>query len=131
METSVLTSTKKVLGLDKNYTAFDLDVITHINSAFSVLCQLGIGPAVGFSIEDSYTDWDEFIDNETILNMVKPYVYLKVRMAFDPPTTSFVIDAMNKQIAELEGRLSLQREWLLNPVDPATLTQTPEEENLL
>lgn len=111
METSILTSTKKILGLDADYTAFDLDVITHINSVFSTLTQLGVGPVAGFMIEDETADWSDFIPIDDIqYNSVKTYMYLRVRMLFDPPSTSFVIAALNEQIKELEWRLNVHRE---------------------
>lgn len=112
METSILTSTKKVLGLAADYTAFDEDVMIHINSAFSTLTQLGIGPSIGFMIEDSSSDWSEFVDmdSDPQFNSVKSYVFLKTKMLFDPPQTSFVIDALNKQIEEIEWRLNVHRE---------------------
>lgn len=112
METSILTSTKKVLGLAADYTAFDEDVMIHINSAFSTLTQLGIGPSTGFMIEDRTSDWSEFVDMESDpqFNSIKSYVFLKTKMLFDPPQTSFVIDALNKQIEELEWRLNVHRE---------------------
>lgn len=118
MENSILKSTKKILGIAETYTAFDLDIITHINSAFSVLHQLGVGPTNGFFIEDDGPEWEEFIGTDVGLNMVRSYVFLKVRMLFDPPTTSFLLEAMNKQIQEHEWRISTHREWLLDPVDP-------------
>lgn len=111
MEESILTSTKKILGIAADYTAFDLDVITHINSAFSTLTQLGVGPAAGFVIEDNTLKWADFVDaDDHQYSSVKTYVYLKVRMLFDPPSTSYVIDALNKQIQELEWRLNVHRE---------------------
>jgi hypothetical protein len=123
METSILIGTKKILGLAEDYTAFDHDVITHINSAFSTLTQLGVGPAEGFMIEDESAVWTDFItDNDLQYNSVKTYVYLRVRMVFDPPATSFVIAALNEQIKELEWRLNVHREetgWVdPNPPDP-------------
>jgi hypothetical protein len=111
METSILTGTKKILGLAEDYTAFDHDVITHINTAFSTLTQLGVGPAEGFMIEDETAVWTDFIiDDDLQYNSVKTYVYLRVRMLFDPPGTSFVITALNEQIKELEWRLNVHRE---------------------
>lgn len=111
METSILTTTKKILGIAEDNTDFDLDVITHINTAFSTLTQLGIGPTTGFMIEDESSDWFDFTpDDDPQYNSVKTYVYLRVRMIFDPPTTSYVIQAMNDQIKELESRLSMHRE---------------------
>jgi len=115
MENSILLSTKKILGLSDSYTAFDLDVITHINAAFSVLNQLGIGPVEGFFIEDGEALWDDFTIEGTYpqLGLIKTYIFLKVRMLFDPPNTSFLIEAMNKQIAEYEWRLNTFREMTL------------------
>ncbi len=113
MENSILTSTKKILGIADNYTAFDLDIITHINMTFSNLNQLGIGPVEGFMIEDNSLQWVDLDLPMNQLSMVRTYVYLKTRMVFDPPSTSFVIDAMEKQISELEWRLSSFREDLI------------------
>lgn len=110
MTSSILNSTKKILGLDFSYTAFDLDIITHINAAFSVLNQLGIGPIDGFMIEGEEENWDLFEVPTNQLNLIKTYLFLKVRMLFDPPSTSYLIEAMNKQIAEAEWRLSVFRE---------------------
>jgi hypothetical protein len=113
MESSILTSTKKILGIAETYTAFDLDIITEINMAFSTLNQLGLGPALGFFIEDASTEWSEYAVPDVQLHLVKVYVHLKVRSVFDPPTTSFAIDAMNNQIKELEWRLNVFREEAL------------------
>lgn len=110
MEQSILTSTKKILGITPDYIVFDLDIITHINAAFSILLQLGVGPEDGFMIEDSTTEWEEFDILSYQLNLVKTYIFLKVRLLFDPPTTSFLIEAMNKQIMEYEWRLNVFRE---------------------
>src|SRR5690348_398765 len=82
----------------------------HINTAFSMLNQLGVGPEAGFAIEDAVPTWDTFLGDDLRLNAVKTYVYLRVRLLFDPPSTSFVIEAINKQITELEWRLNVQRE---------------------
>lgn len=110
MEQSILTSTKKVLGIAADYTAFDLDIITHINAAFSTLTQLGVGPPNGFMIEDADVEWYDYIEDDIQLNTVKSYVFLKVRQLFDPPTTSYLITAMETQIRELEWRLNVNRE---------------------
>lgn len=117
-DSSILTDVKKVLGLDASYTAFDLDIIMHINTAFATLNQLGIGPADGFMIEDDSAMWDDFLDPDADnpsaiklkLNNVKTYVSLRVRMIFDPPTTAFVLAAYQKQIEELEWRINVVRE---------------------
>jgi hypothetical protein len=110
METSILNSTKKILGLAEDYTVFDHDVITHINTAFSILTQLGLGPTAGFMIEDDTAEWYDFVGDNAQLNSVKTYVFLKVRQFFDPPQTSYLIAAMEKQIEELEWRLNVTRE---------------------
>lgn len=107
---SILTSTKKILGIDKDYTAFDLDILTHINSVFAVLNQLGIGTDNGFVIEDAEPTWDAFLGDDPLLNTVKTYVYLRVRILFDPPTTSFLLESLKEQYKELEWRLNVKRE---------------------
>lgn len=116
METSILTSTKKILGVGNEYTAFDLDILTHINSAFSSLDQLGVGPVGGFFIEDTVAVWADLALPQNQLNMVRTYIFLKARALFDPPATSFAIEAMNKQIQEHEWRLNVFREELVVPV---------------
>ena len=110
MTQSILDSTKKMLGLAADYTAFDLDVITHINSVFSVLTQLGIGPERGFSIEDSSTTWDEYLGGNKRLHTIKSYVYLRVRVLFDPPSAGYVLTAVENQIKELEWRINMEHE---------------------
>lgn len=110
MENSILISTKKKLGLASDYDVFDVDIIDHINSAFSDLTQLGVGPAIGFMIEDDAATWDDFFGTDFQYNSVKTYVYLKVRMLFDPPPTSYLIAAMEKQIGEIAWRLNTHRE---------------------
>jgi|SRR5215510_8788639 len=125
MNSSILDDTKKILGLAPDYDVFDLDIITHINSAFSVVCQLGVGPEDGFFVQNESEVWDDFPVPTNQLSLVRTYIYLKVRMLFDPPTTSFLIEAMNKQIAEYEWRLNIYREVVLPPQPP---DYTPVEE---
>jgi hypothetical protein len=127
MEESILKSTKKILGLDADYTPFDLDVTTHINASFSILNQLGVGPVDGFFIEDENDLWTDFDVPPNQLHLVKTYVYLKVRSLFDPPATSFLIEATNTQIKEVEWRLNIFREWELDPNDPMVPDIPPEE----
>lgn len=118
MSESILTSTKKVLGIEEEYTAFDVDVLMHINSVFSTLTQIGLGPIGGFTIEDKTATWDAFV-TDARLDSVKSYMYLRVRLLFDPPGTSFLIDSMNNQIKELEWRLSAHREYMeSDPQEP-------------
>lgn len=124
MEHSILNSTKKVLGIDPSYTAFDQDILTHINATFSTLHQLGLGPELGLFVEDDEPVWTDFEVDPLIVNHIRTYVFLKVRLLFDPPQTSFVLAAMEKQAEELEFRLSLTREgtdW----VDPDPVPVPP------
>lgn len=107
---SILTSVKKMLGIAEEYTQFDNDIIMHINSVFSILSQLGVGPEDGYAIEDSSATWTDFADGDELpakIAMVKSYMYLKVRLLFDPPTTSSVLESMNRQIDEMEWRLNV------------------------
>ena len=106
METSILTSIKKMLGVAEDYTEFDEDIITHINSVFLNLTQLGVGPEEGFMIEDDTAVWEDFINDSIQLQAVKTYVYLKVKLLFDPPLSSSVTESINRMIAELEWRLN-------------------------
>mgnify|MGYP003563234473 CR=1 FL=1 len=110
LEQSILKSTKKNLGLDPEYDAFDADVLTYINASFFDLQQLGIGDPAGFMIEDDVALWEDFADPSPALNVVKAYVYLKVRMMFDPPATSFHIKAIEDQITEYKHTLLTDRE---------------------
>lgn len=103
----ILTSIKKLLGIDPKYSAFDDDIIIHINTVFIILNQLGIGPVEGFQVVNGDETWDEFTTTENE-NMVRTFVYLKVRLMFDPPTSSVLIDSINNMLAELEWRLYLE-----------------------
>jgi hypothetical protein len=115
--TSILDSTKKTLGIDAAYHAFDDDIIMHINSVFVTLAQLGIGPMNGFQIESEVETWDLFIGVDKLLNSVKTYVYLRVRLLFDPPATSYLIESLNQQRQEMEWRLTAYQDGL-SWVDP-------------
>lgn len=107
---SILGSVKKVLGIDSADTDFDVDIVMHINSAFATLQQLGVGPVEGFMIEDATPTWDLFLGTDPRLNNVKTYTYLRVRFVFDPPQTSFHLEAMKEQIREYEWRINAYRE---------------------
>ena len=107
METSILTSIKKLLGVAEDYAEFDEDIMTHINSVFLNLTQLGVGPEEGFMIEDNTAEWVDFINDSIQLQAVKTYVYLKVKLLFDPPLSSSVTESINRMIAELEWRLNV------------------------
>lgn len=113
VEQSILKSVKKTLGLDENYDAFDHDVITHTNSAFFTLYQLGVGPSGGFAIEGDLEVWSDFVGTGVSLttrNAVKSYVYLYVRLIFDPPEVAHHVRAAEDQKRELEHRLLTERE---------------------
>ena len=107
MDDSILDTIKKLLGMDPEYDAFDPDVIVAINSSFSTLQQLGVGPVSGFMITDNSSKWNEFIGDETVIESVKSYIHLKARLLVDPPATSFAIDAMEKMTKEFEWRLNV------------------------
>lgn len=110
---SILTSTKKLLGISEEYEHFDKDLIIHINSVFLNLTQIGVGPKEGFMIADKSDEWMDFIEDSIQLQAVKSYMYLKVRLLFDPPLSSSVLESMNRQIAEFEWRLRLAAEMLI------------------
>lgn len=120
MTDSILQKTKKALNIPGELDVFDPEIIIHINSVFSTLQQLGIGPVQGFQIEDDQVEWSAFLADDLVLNNVKTYMYLRVRVLFDPPTTSFLMDAMKEQIKELEWRINVHREGLtwVDPTPP-------------
>lgn len=111
---SILTSIKKLLGIAEDYTCFDADIIIHINSVFMILNQIGIGPEKGFSIADNFATWEEFLptDNKNF-EAVKTYIHLKVKLLFDPPQSSTVMECMNRMISEFEWRLNVEAEQTL------------------
>ena len=106
MSESILTSIKKLLGIDEDYTFFDADVLMHINTVFMILYQLGVGPSTPFSISDKSAVWSDFVGNATDLAGVKTYIFLKVKLVFDPPQSSAAIEAIKQNAAELEWRLN-------------------------
>lgn len=110
LDESILDSIKKLLNLSKDDTAFDTDVIININSVFTTLRQLGVGPEKGFRILGNEEKWNDFISDELMLDSVKTYVYLKVKIVFDPPLNSSLMDSFERQIKELEWRLNIEVE---------------------
>ena len=102
---SILTSIKKLLGISAEYEHFDQDLVIHINSVFMTLTQLGVGPEEGFSISDEDAIWSDFLKDKKLLEAVKSYMYLKVRLLFDPPASSTVMESMNRMANEFEWRL--------------------------
>lgn len=108
MDNSILNDIKKLLGIDESYEAFDVDIIIHINTFLRVLNQLGVGIR-GFSISDKSSKWIDFLgDGANNLNEAKTYIYLRTRLAFDPPTSSYVTNSFNEMIKELEWRLNVE-----------------------
>lgn len=107
---SILTSIKKLLGIGEEYEQFDPDIVMHINSVFTDLNQLGVGPPEGFFIEDSTSEWTDFISEPGKIESVKTYIHLRVKLVFDPPTSSAVIESMQRQIDKLEWRLNVAAE---------------------
>src|SRR5699024_11464466 len=110
---SILTSVKKLLGIAEEYTAFDPDIIMSINSVFAILEQLGVGPDGGFSITDSSTTWNDYFGASEDIEQneaVKNYIALKVKLMFDPPTSSTVMQATTNLTSELEWRLNVRSE---------------------
>lgn len=104
---SILNSIKKLLGIAEDYDYFDSDIIMHINSVFATLTQLGVGPEKGFSINDESEKWEDFLPEERMLHSVKSYMFMKVKLIFDPPLSSAVIECTKEQIKELEWRLQV------------------------
>lgn len=109
MDESILNSMKELIPgiIDPTDKAFDTDLIMHINTIFGILNQLGVGPREGFAIEDDSTCWSDYTQDNIKLNMVKTYMYLKTKLIFDPPTSSSLIDVMERQAKELEWRLNI------------------------
>lgn len=103
MSQSILDSTKKLLGLGSDYTAFDLDIITHINSVFNTLQQLGVGPAEGFMIEDNTSVWGDFLGSNTLLNCVRSYMVMRVRLMFDPPQRPLLLRPRKNKSRKTNG----------------------------
>ena len=114
---SILTSIKKLLGIAEEYEHFDSDIVMHINTVFMNLTQLGVGPPEGFIIEDETSVWSDFISNVTAVKMdaIKSYIYLKVKLLFDPPLSSAGIESINRMISELEWRLNVAAESIESP----------------
>ena len=104
IEDSILDSTKKALGIESDETSFDIELVMHINSVLATLVQNGIGPVEGFVISDNTTTWFDFLGNDKRLSSVKSYIYLKVRLIFDPPTNSTVIESYKQMANEFEWR---------------------------
>lgn len=107
---SILTSIKKLLGITEEYEHFDADIIMHINSVLMILTQLGVGPSEGFLIQDETSTWTDFVPDTMKIEAIKSYMYLKVKLLFDPPLSSAVMESYNRQISELEWRITSEAE---------------------
>jgi hypothetical protein len=108
---SILIDSKKMLGIEEDYDAFDQELILHINSIFSTLNQLGVGDPEGFSISGDHDTWESFIGEiRTDLQNVRSYVYLRLRLLFDPPSNSFLVSSLQRQVEEMEWRINVQVE---------------------
>ena len=121
MEQSILTSIKAPLGLAETYAPFDFEIIMHINSALATLNQLGVGPAAGFSIDDKTPVWSDFIGDDKSLNNVKSYIFMKVKVLFDPPATPPLLAAYEKMITEQEWRLRTTADPMIPQMAPLEL----------
>ena len=124
---NILDSIKKLLGIDEADLNFDQELIMHINSVFMVLNQLGVGPVGGFKISSNEEVWTDFVGTRLDLESVKSYIYLKVRLLFDPPQNSFLVSSIEKQIEEQEWRLQVQVE-LYALTEAAELLEDEDEE---
>lgn len=123
---SILDSIKKMIGVDKDYGAFDVDLIIAINGVFTILNQLGVGPEKEFSITGPDETWLDFFGVTDAISLVKPYMYLKVKLIFDPPSTGVLHEAMERQISEFEWRLAIQADPASKPDD----SETPENPDM-
>lgn len=108
---SILETIKKLIGIDKDYGVFDVDLIVAINSSFMILNQLGIGPDKPFSISDSSATWNDFFGNEEIFALAKSYIYLRTKLLFDPPSSGVLHEAVERQISEFEWRMHVQADY--------------------
>lgn len=111
MNDSILSSVKNALGIMEPYTYYDPIIILHVNSTFSILTQLGVGPKNGFIITDANDLWSDFVEDKKTIEMVKTYVYAKVRLVFDPPSSSAAISALESTASELEWRLNVAEDF--------------------
>lgn len=107
---SILNTIKKLLNISYDDKNFDTDIIIQINSVFTILRQLGLGPSEGFRITGEDEEWNDFIDDDSMLDAIKTYVYLKTKLAFDPPLNASLLEAFERQIKELEWRLNVSVE---------------------
>ena len=120
MQDSILMTIRKLVCGNPYADHFDTDLLVHINACFSILNQLGVGPESGFVVTDETQSWSSYVADNRTLNMVKTYVTLKVKKIFDPPLTSSVLEAMDKEISQLEWRLNVA----VDPIKPTSTSKT-------
>lgn len=116
VNSSILLSVKKMLGPSADYDIFDPELIIHINSVFGTLHQLGVGPEEKFVITGDSELWSDFLTEGEEIEEVKSYMYLRVRLLFDPPSSSFVLSSFKEQLKELEWRLQCKAEEIIDPL---------------
>lgn len=103
---SILNTVKSIIGITPDYECFDDALIVHTNTVLAELTMMGVGDPKGFIIEDQYATWSDYTRDKSLLVMVKSYVPLKVKMLFDPPTSSPIENAINANLSELEWRIN-------------------------
>lgn len=113
MEDSILVSIKKMLGIQSDYTHFDTDIVLCINTAFSILTQLGVGPETGYAIQDAGATWADFLGDDSRLEMAKSFVHMRVKLMFDPPQNASLAEVYERTAKELEWRIQVAAD----PVD--------------
>ena len=128
MSSSILNTIKKMLGVGEDDTSFDTDIIIHINTVLMTLHQYGIGPVDGFSIEGASETWDQLLPGNKKIEAVKTYIYLKVKLIFDPPSTSVTVDSFKALADELEYRMKEQNENYPTPILEGESTSVAETE---
>lgn len=126
MTKSILDTIKKLLGMTPGYTAYDEDVIVAINTVFNTLYQLGVGPENPFSIEDKNTTWDMYTEDRKTIEMVKTYIFLKVKLIFDPPLNSSVLESYKQMASEYEWRLNVEDDIVRHYVSPQEDTENDD-----
>lgn len=124
---SILSTIKLMLGIEETFEAFDPIIIVYINSAFSTLYQVGVGPDGAFSIKGREETWDDLMVDTEMLNLVKTFIYLKVRLSFDPPANSFIVNSFDKQLDELTWRINAAKEYQTNASDELPESDTTED----
>lgn len=107
-DSSILLSIKKLLGIPQEQTNFDTDIIIHINTVIANLTQMGIGPSEGYSITGDSETWEDYIRNDKLISQIRTYIYIKVRLVFDPPSNSALTQSFSEQAKELEVRMYTQ-----------------------